>query len=87
MPLPSFRSSRSKVRRRRSHHALKAVIGDKCKACGADILAHHACPKCHTYNGRTVKAGLEAVEKKLAKKAPKVKKAAKEAVEEAPKTE
>lgn len=76
MPLPSFRSSRSKVRRRRSHHALKAVIIDKCKVCSADVLAHHACPKCHNYNGRTAKGSIDVVARKL-----KVTKAA------APKTE
>ncbi len=76
MPLPSFRSSRSKVRRRRSHHALKAVIIEKCKACGADMLAHHACPKCHNYNGRQAKGSVDAVARKLKVAAPK---AAKEA--------
>jgi large subunit ribosomal protein L32 len=83
MPLPSFRSSRSKVRRRRSHHALKAVIIEKCKACKADMLAHHACPKCHNYNGRTAKGSVDAVARKLkltkvaAPKAAKVAKAPK----------
>lgn len=88
MPLPSFRSSRSKVRRRRSHDALKAVIIDKCKACGADVLAHHACRKCHNYNGRTVEGGIATAEKKL-KKAPKSKKtvAAKAVVDETAKAE
>lgn len=65
MPLPAFRSSRSKVRRRRSHHALKAVTVLTCKACGADLLPHRACAKCGNYNGRKVKGGMEAVEKAL----------------------
>lgn len=71
MPLPSFRSSRSKVRRRRSHHALKPIDISVCKVCGVDMLAHHACPKCGNYNGRTVAGSVEAVEAKLTKKAPK----------------
>lgn len=88
MPLPSFRNSRSKVRRRRSHHALKAITVGACKACGAPALAHRACPKCGAYADRQVKGGMEAVEKELkvpakkavAKKAAKAKKAeAKEA--------
>lgn len=67
MPLPAFRNSRSKVRRRRSHHALKPVTINVCKACGADILPHRACKACGAYNGRKVKGGMEAVEKTLAK--------------------
>ena len=75
MPLPAFRSSRSKVRRRRSHHALKPVTVLLCKACGADILPHRACAKCGNYNGRKVKGGMEAVEKELKVKKAPVKKA------------
>lgn len=67
MPLPAFRNSRSKVRRRRSHHALKPITINACKACGADVLPHRACAKCGAYNGRQVKGGMEAVEKTLAK--------------------
>lgn len=67
MPLPAFRNSRSKVRRRRSHHALKPITVNTCK-CGADVLTHRACPKCGTYNGRQVKGGMQAVEKELTKK-------------------
>lgn len=69
MPLPSFRSSRSKVRRRRSHHALKAITVLACKACGADLLPHRACAKCGNYNGRQVSGGMAAVEKALDKAA------------------
>lgn len=35
------------------------------------MLAHHACPKCGNYNGRTVQGSVSAVEAKLTKKAPK----------------
>ncbi len=67
MPLPSFRSSRSKVRRRRSHHALKPIVVLACKACGADMLPHRTCAGCGNYNGRQVKGGIAAVEKTLKK--------------------
>ncbi len=74
MPLPSFRNSRSKVRRRRSHHALKAVGSTACQNCGATILPHRACKKCGFYKGRIVRGGTmkdaeKAVEKAVAKKA------------------
>lgn len=82
MPLPSFRSSRSKVRRRRSHHALKPVAVTKCSKCDAPILPHRACKACGAYADRSVKAtGMKEVEKTLAKatKAKKVKPAEKAA--------
>lgn len=82
MPLPAFRSSRSKVRRRRSHHALKPIMVIVCKACGADVLPHRACAKCGQYDGRQVKGGMAAVEKEL-----KVEKKAAVPAEEAPKAE
>lgn len=76
MPLPSFRSSRSKVRRRRSHHALKQIAVVKCAKCEAPILPHRACKACGAYADRSVKAtGMKAVEKTLDKKAKKSKKA------------
>ncbi|MEK7183241.1 MAG: 50S ribosomal protein L32 [Patescibacteria group bacterium] len=75
MPLPSFRSSRSKVRRRRSHHALKPVATAKCAKCEAPILPHRACKACGAYANRSVKAtGMKEVEKTLDKKAKKTKK-------------
>lgn len=69
MPLPSFRNSRSKVRRRRSHHALKAVAVATCASCGAYVLPHRACKACGAYADRSVKAtGMKEVEKTLDKK-------------------
>lgn len=82
MPLPAFRNSRSKVRRRRSHHALKPITVLACKACGADILPHRACAKCGQYNGRQVKGGMDAVAKEL-----KTEKQDKVPAEEVPKVE
>ena len=69
MPLPSFRSSRSKVRRRRSHHALKQIAVTKCAKCSAPLLPHRACKACGAYADRSVKAtGMKEVEKTLDKK-------------------
>ena len=73
MPLPSFRSSRSKVRRRRSHHALKAQTTATCPKCEAILLPHRACKKCGHYNGRSVLvAGMEEVKKAIKKTVKKV---------------
>lgn len=88
MPLPSFRNSRSKVRRRRSHHALKQISVVKCAKCEAPLLPHRACKKCGAYADRSVKAtGMKEVEKVLEKKVAKAKKpkAAKAAEPEAKK--
>jgi large subunit ribosomal protein L32 len=75
MPLPSFRSSRSKVRRRRSHHALKQIVVAKCAKCEAPTLPHRACKACGAYADRSVKVtGMKEVEKTLDKKANKKKK-------------
>ncbi|MFA5946441.1 MAG: 50S ribosomal protein L32 [Patescibacteria group bacterium] len=82
MPLPSFRSSRSKVRRRRSHHALKAVVTATCAGCGFVTLPHRACKNCGKYGDRSVKkTGMDEVKKVLKKeaKAPKAAKAPKKA--------
>jgi large subunit ribosomal protein L32 len=87
MPLPSFRSSRSKVRRRRSHHALKAVVTQDCKNCGAIVLPHRACKKCGAYGDRSVKkTGMDEV-KKVLKKTVKTSKASKKETAKAPETE
>ncbi|MFA6522111.1 MAG: 50S ribosomal protein L32 [Patescibacteria group bacterium] len=79
MPLPAFRNSRSKVRRRRSHLALSAINLAVCPKCEAPILPHHACEKCGNYRNRTMKGKTKNVEKVLEKKtkakAPKAKKA------------
>ena len=81
MPLPSFRSSRSKVRRRRSHHALKPQQVAVCAKCEAILLQHRACKNCGAYGDRNVaKKGAAEVKKVIAKtvkKAPAKKAAAK----------
>lgn len=68
MPLPSFRSSRSKVRRRRSHHALKAMAVTLCPKCQAVLVPHRACKKCGAYKERSVaKKDMVEVKKAIAK--------------------
>lgn len=68
MPLPSFRNSRSKVRRRRSHHALKSVAVTTCPKCEAILLPHRACKKCGAYGDRSIlKPGMAEVRKAVAK--------------------
>jgi large subunit ribosomal protein L32 len=71
MPLPSFRSSRSKVRRRRSHHALKLTPHVGCANCGAPVLAHRACKACGFYKGRNVRGASVAKAEKVVTKATK----------------
>ncbi len=69
MPLPAFRNSRSKVRRRRSHHALKATATAACAKCGVAILPHRACVACGAYAERSIKkTGMSEVAKVLDKK-------------------
>ncbi len=67
MPLPSFRNSRSKVRRRRSHHALKAISVMVCPKCEAILLPHRACKKCGAYGDRSVAKGMAEVKKAIKK--------------------
>ena len=71
MPLPSFRNSRSKVRRRRAHHALKATAGAVCANCGATILPHRACKACGFYKGRNLRGASVAKAEKVVAKATK----------------
>lgn len=71
MPLPSFRSSRSKVRRRRSHHALTPTGHVGCANCGAPLLPHRACKACGFYKGRNVRGASVAKAEKVLEKATK----------------
>lgn len=88
MPLPSFRNSRSKVRRRRAHHALKPTVGTVCANCGVTILPHRACKACGFYKGRNLRGGslakAEKVVAKAAKKSAEVAEAKKPAAKRAP---
>lgn len=46
MPVPAFRTSPSRKRKRRSHLALKATNASFCPNCGAARRPHHACSSC-----------------------------------------
>lgn len=76
MSVPKFRNSKSKVRRRRSHHALKPVNVVIDKETGEPRLPHHAAPS------KSVKVKTD---DKLAKEVVKEMKKKEEAAEEAPK--
>lgn len=54
MSVPAHRHTRSKVRRRRSHDALKTRKAQFCPNCGAPRLPHIACSACGFYNGKQV---------------------------------
>ncbi len=79
MPLPSFRNSRSKVRRRRAHHALSQVGSVVCTQCGSPVLPHRACASCGFYKGRDVRGGSVAKAARVIEKATAPKKAKAEA--------
>lgn len=85
MSVPAFRNSRSRVRRRRSHHSLKKQTVAVCPKCETPILPHRACKSCGYYNGRQLTSGMEAVkatlDKEVKKAAPKKEKAEKPAEE------
>ncbi|TVQ52967.1 MAG: 50S ribosomal protein L32 [Phycisphaerales bacterium] len=46
MPVPAFRTSPSRKRKRRSHHALKPVQTVMCPSCGSAKRPHAACTSC-----------------------------------------
>ena len=50
--LPPKHLSRSKVRRRRSHLALKPTNLSVCANCKGPMLPHKACPTCKVYKKR-----------------------------------
>jgi large subunit ribosomal protein L32 len=83
MPVPAFRNSRTRVRKRRSHHALKKIETSVCSNCKAIVLPHVVCKKCGQYKGRQVIGGAKEVEKTLEKKTvKKVSKKKKEVIKE-----
>lgn len=54
MPVPKYRTSRSKVRMRRSHQKLGPIPVSECPHCHEPKLPHRACPHCGYYNGMEV---------------------------------
>lgn len=54
MAVPKKKTSSSRQRMRRSHHALTPVQSIECPSCGEKKLSHHLCPACGQYKGRQV---------------------------------
>jgi large subunit ribosomal protein L32 len=54
--VPVKRLTKSKVGRRRSHHALKLKQLFVCKKCSYPILPHKYCPNCGNYKDKIVKS-------------------------------
>ncbi len=53
-PLPKRRISRTRKRKRRTHHALTLKHLVSCDNCGEFKIAHRVCPACGYYGGREV---------------------------------
>ena len=61
--LPVKKTSKSRTRKRRSHHRLKAANYSLCEHCGTAKLPHAACDQCGYVNPKiTLKLGQEAEE-------------------------
>ena len=54
MPVPKYRTSKSKRNMRRSHHALKPVGSSVCPNCSEVKLPHTVCEACGHYRGKQV---------------------------------
>jgi ribosomal protein L32 len=47
--VPTKKRTQGKVRRGRSHHALKKLNLSPCSNCGAPVFGHRICPQCGKY--------------------------------------
>jgi len=54
MPVPKKRTSKSKNRTRRAHHALKAAGLSFCANCNSAKFPHSVCEACGHYRGKQV---------------------------------
>lgn len=54
MAVPKRKVSKSRKRKRRSHHALTATGVVKCSRCGSPRLPHAICDTCGYYRGKPV---------------------------------
>ncbi len=60
MPVPAFRTSPSRKRKRRSHHAISATTTISCPNCGSAKQPHAACRECgYVRPGLSVKAAKD----------------------------
>lgn len=76
MSVPKKRRTKSSVKRRGSHFALKGVTTMTCEKCGNKRLPHNACLKCGFYKGKSIhdEIVISAPEAKKDVKAEKVEK-------------
>lgn len=54
MAVPKRKTSKSKVRKRRTHQKTAGVNASSCPECGEPKMHHNACPDCGNYKGRSV---------------------------------
>lgn len=65
---PTQHHTRGRVRRGRSHQALKPRKLASCLKCGSPVLPHHVCDFCGTYNKHQFVDVLAKLDKKERKK-------------------
>ena len=68
MSVPAKRQSKSRVRRRRSHHAISSTQISTCGSCNAPALPHRACGTCGFYKGKAVTKPMRKLQAKQTKK-------------------
>ena len=54
MAEPKKKTSKSRTRTRRSHHALRATNMSPCPQCGEPRESHRVCNACGHYRGRRI---------------------------------
>ncbi|MEA2088360.1 MAG: 50S ribosomal protein L32 [Patescibacteria group bacterium] len=54
MSVPKKRRTKSSIKKRQSHNALKKISLSKCPKCKQPILSHTVCKNCGTYKGKQV---------------------------------
>lgn len=59
MAVPKKKTSKQKMRQRRSHNALTPANVISCPNCNEPVIPHHVCPACGQYKGREVLASAE----------------------------
>ncbi len=60
MPVPKYRTSRSKARMRRGHERMAEIAAAECPHCHESKLPHRVCPHCGYYNGMEIVAATHA---------------------------
>ena len=52
MPNPKYRFSKTRTRKRRTHHKIESPQLTTCSNCKASVLYHTVCPECGYYRGK-----------------------------------